>query len=227
MYQLYIANKNYSSWSLRPWVLMRERAIAFTERLVPFEQGSSEAKFKTFSPTGRVPCLVDGSTVVWDSLAIVEYVAERHPGVWPRDVDARAWARCACAEMHSGFAMLRERCGMNCSLRVRLFEMPAGLRAEIARIDALWCEGLDRFGGPWLAGAAFGAADAFFAPVAIRIRSHGLALSPAAAAYAARLLALPSLADWCADAVREPWRDEPHELETARYGEIIEDARQH
>jgi glutathione S-transferase len=225
MYQLCIANKNYSSWSLRPWVLMREHSIAFEERLTPFEQGSSHAKFRAFSPTGRVPCLLDGPTVVWDSLAIVEYLAERHAGIWPRDPGVRAWGRCAAAEMHAGFAQLRERCGMNCSLKVRLYDMPPALRAEIARIDELWSEGLRRFGGPWLAGAAFSAVDAFFAPVAVRVRSYALELSGSALEYASRLRALPSMQSWCADAVREPWRDEPHEIETARYGEVLEDAR--
>src|SRR5688500_63396 len=101
MYQLYIANKNYSSWSLRPWVLMRELAIAFSERLVAFESGSNWQMFRSFAPNGKVPCLVDQGTVVWDSLGIAEYLAERHDGVWPQDAQARAWARCATAEMHS------------------------------------------------------------------------------------------------------------------------------
>ncbi|HQY70835.1 MAG TPA: glutathione S-transferase N-terminal domain-containing protein, partial [Pseudomonadales bacterium] len=108
MYELYIANKNYSSWSLRPWVLMRELRIAFDERLVPFAPGSNFERFRAFSPTGKVPCLHDGATVVWDSLAIAEYLAERHAGVWPSDARARAWARSAAAEMHSGFGALRQ-----------------------------------------------------------------------------------------------------------------------
>src|SRR5690349_9794152 len=117
MYTLYIANKNYSSWSLRPWLLMRQLGIPFEERLVPFGHGAGG--FRTFSPTGKVPCLVDGDTVVWDSLSIVEYLADRHPGVWPAEPKARAWARSAAAEMHSGFAALRERCTMNLGIRVR------------------------------------------------------------------------------------------------------------
>jgi len=151
MYTLYIANKNYSSWSLRPWVLMRSLAIPFEERLVPLEQGSCWDSYRRFSPNGRVPCLHDGDTVVWDSLAIVEYLAERHPGVWPGAADARAWARCVAAEMHSGFGALRGQCGMNCGLRVQLAGMSQSLRADVARVDEIWSEGRRRFGGPWLA----------------------------------------------------------------------------
>ena len=116
MYQLYIANKNYSSWSLRPWVLMKTLDIPFAEQLVPFADGTSGAsrdRFRAFSPTGKVPCMVDGATAVWESLGIVEYLAERHPGVWPLDPDARTWARCASAEMHAGFTALRSLCTMN------------------------------------------------------------------------------------------------------------------
>ena len=122
MYTLYIGNKNYSSWSLRPWVLMRALSIPFEERLVPFEEGSNWNRFRAFSPNGRVPCLHDGTKVIWDSLAITEYLAERHAGVWPGDVDVRAWARSVAGEMHSGFAELRNRCTMNCGLRIRLGE---------------------------------------------------------------------------------------------------------
>ena len=168
MYQLFIANKNYSSWSLRPWVLMRERGIAFEEVLRPFVEGGSHAAFVAFSPTGKVPCLLDGGTVVWDSLAIVEYLAERHAGVWPADPLARAWARCAAAEMHSGFGVLRNECSMTVGLRLELHRVSDGLRSELARLEELWGEGLARFGGPFLAGAAFTAVDAFFVPVAGR-----------------------------------------------------------
>jgi hypothetical protein len=122
MYQLHIANKNYSSWSLRPWLLLSELGIPFEERLVTFAQGNGASwqAFRAFSPNGKVPCLHDGERVVWDSLAIAEYLADRHVDVWPSGPDARAWARCAAAEMHSGFAALRNQCGMNCGLRIRL-----------------------------------------------------------------------------------------------------------
>ena len=189
MYTLYIANKNYSSWSLRPWSLMRELSIPFEERLVPFSSLDNWAEFRAFAPSGKVPCLLDGDTVVWDSLAIVEYLAERHAGVWPADAQARAWARCAAAEMHSGFTALRERCTMNCGLRVRLREMPPPLARDVNRIGELWRNGLQRFGGPFLAGPAFTAVDAFFAPVAFRVQTYGLALDESAAAYARRAAA--------------------------------------
>lgn len=225
MYQLYIANKNYSSWSLRPWVLLRELGIEFEERLVLFEDGGCSEKFRAFSPTGKVPCLHDGATVIWDSLAIAEYLAERHAGVWPDDSSARAWARCAAAEMHSGFGTLRERCTMNCGLRVRLFELPAALEADIARLSELWIEGLRRFGGPCLAGAHFTAVDAFYAPVAFRIQTYGLQLEPQAGAYAGRLLRLGSMQAWYAAALAEIQRDEAHEQDARRLGTWLEDLR--
>jgi glutathione S-transferase len=225
MYELYIANKNYSSWSLRPWVLMRELAIAFHERLVPFSQGSSWESFRHFSPSGQVPCLGDGDTVVWDSLGITEYLAERHAGVWPQDAKARAWARCAAAEMHSGFGTLRARCTMNCGIRVRLEEMPPALTRDISRIGELWNEGLQRFGGPFLAGKAFTAVDAFFAPVAFRVQTYGLVLDETAAAYAARLRALPAMRSWYEDALAETWREPGHEAEVKRTGTLLEDLR--
>jgi glutathione S-transferase len=228
MNTLYIANKNYSSWSLRPWVLMRERKIPFEERLMPFgagPPGSNRHAFRQFSPSGLVPCLVDGDTVVWESLAIAEYLAERHDGVWPADPAARAWARSAAAEMHAGFAALRDRCTMNVGIRVRLNDIPPALAQDIARIGELWNQGFDRFGGPFLAGKAFTAVDAFFAPVAFRVQTYGVALDGPAALYAQRLLALPSLRDWEAAALQEPWREPGHEDEARRAGAWIEDRR--
>ncbi|MEO8778449.1 MAG: glutathione S-transferase [Rhodanobacter sp.] len=228
MYQIYIANKNYSSWSLRPWLLLSELGIAFDERLVSFAQGAGASwpEFRTFSPSGKVPCLHDGDTVVWDSLAISEYLAERHGDVWPSDPAARAWARCAAAEMHAGFAALRNHCGMNCGLRIRLpDQLPAALHADIARIDELWSEGLARFGGPFLAGARFGAVDAFFAPVAFRIQTYALTLGAAAAAYGQRLLQLPGMRRWYSAALQESWRDEAHEQEARQSGSVWQDLR--
>lgn len=224
MYQLYIANKNYSSWSLRPWVLMRERGIAFQETLVAFQAGGSWGKFRAFSPTGKVPTLVDGKIVVWDSLAITEYLAERHDGVWPKDASARAWVRCAAAEMHSGFGTLREVCSMSCGIRVRLHETPAALAKDVARLSELWGEGLSRFGGPFLGGASFSAVDAFFAPVAFRVQTYGLKLEPAAQAYVQRLLDLASMREWYAAALAETFRDE-HEEVPKKYGTVVQDLR--
>jgi glutathione S-transferase len=172
-----------------------------------------------------MPCLHDGSTVIWDSLAIVEYLAERHEGVWPTDSAARAWARCATSEMHSGFGELRARCSMSCGVRVQLHEIGDGLKGDIARIDELWTEGLARFGGPDLAGAGFTGVDAFFAPVAFRVQTYGLQLGDAARAYADRLLQLDAMRDWYAAGIAEPWRDRSHEAEITAVGTILEDHR--
>ncbi len=225
MYTLYIGNKNYSSWSLRPWVLLRERGIPFEEKLFPFETGSSWKTFRTFSPSGKVPCLADGDAVVWDSLAIAEYLAERHAGVWPADRKARAFARSAAAEMHSGFGALRTQCGMNCGLRVKLHRVDQALERDLSRISELWSEGLDRFGGPFLAGEAFTAADAFYAPVAFRIQTYSPPLDDNALDYAQRLLALPAMREWYEAALAETWRDTAHEEEVLQWGDIVEDLR--
>jgi glutathione S-transferase len=225
MYELHIANKNYSSWSLRPWVLMRTLGIPFSERAWVFAGDANHDRFRAFSPTGLVPCLHDGATVVWESLAIVEYLAERHPGVWSADTAVRAWSRCATAEMHGGFATLRNVCGMNCGVRVRLRDRPAALHTEIARLDELWSEGLGRFGGPFLAGESFSAVDAFFAPVAFRVQTYDLPLGRAAGDYARRLLALPAMRQWYESALAEPWRDASHEAELRQFGEITTDLR--
>ena len=161
MYDLYIANKNYSSWSLRPWILMRELDIPFNEHLLPFGHALSWDAYRKISPNGKVPCLVDDGTTVWDSLAIVEYLAERHPGVWPADPAARAWARSAAAGgCTSGFSDLRNQCSMSCGVLVRLAHCSPGLVQDVARVSALWGDGLQRFGGPFLAGRAFTAVDA-------------------------------------------------------------------
>jgi glutathione S-transferase len=225
MYDLYIANKNYSSWSLRPWALMRQLEIEFREHLVPFGQESTWASYRKISPSGKVPCLVDGDTVVWDSLAIAEYLAERHDVVWPAHAGARAWARSAAAEMHSGFSELRNRCSMSCGIRIRLNEYPVALERDIARLSVLWNEGLRRFGGPFLAGRAFTAVDAFYTPVAFRIQSYDLTLDPNAVAYAARLLETRALREWYADALKETLRDKPHDDEVAQVGCVLEDLR--
>ncbi|WP_116654285.1 glutathione S-transferase family protein [Pelagibacterium sediminicola] len=225
MYTLYIANKNYSSWSLRPWVLLKALDIAFEERFMPFLDAGSYETFRKFSPTGLVPCLVDGSVTVWDSLAIVEYVAEDHPQVWPADRAARAWARSASAEMHSGFSALRNICGMNVGVRVELHETAPVLAQNIARLDELWTEGLSRFGGPFLAGENFTAADAFFCPVAFRIQTYGLELGETAHRYAQRLLDLPAMKDWYEAGIAETIRDKPHDAEIPGIGTLIEDLR--
>ncbi|VFS61944.1 Dichloromethane dehalogenase [Leminorella grimontii] len=151
MYQLYIANKNYSSWSLRPWVLMSQLGIPFEETLIPFSSAPGEnwEHYREFSPNGKVPCLVDNKIAVWDSLAIVEYLAESHPEVWPQERQPRAWARSACAEMHSGFTSLRSTCPMNVGVRLRLHQLPDALVKDLDRLCELWESGLEQFGGPF------------------------------------------------------------------------------
>lgn len=225
MYQLHITNKNYSSWSLRPWLLLRHLGIPFSEQIHPFPESAVWETFRHFSPNGRVPCLVDGSRVIWDSLAITEYLAEEHRAVWPADRDARAWARSAAAEMHSGFQALRNQCGMSCGVRVALRDLPADLRKDVARVDELWCEGLQRFGGPFLAGSAFTAVDAFFAPVAFRAQTYNLPLSETAAAYRDQLLSLPAMGEWYEAALRETWREPGHEAEILAAGNLVADHR--
>ena len=224
-YTLFIANKNYSSWSLRPWVLLRELGIAFTEELVPFHEAARWRDFRRISPNGKVPCLIDGGTTVWESLAIVEYLAERHAGVWPTAAAARAWGRSAAAEMHAGFGALRNQCSMNCGVRVRLHAVPGDLNDDLQRLSVLWNDGLARFGGPYLAGAAFTAVDAFFAPVVLRLQTYGLTLGAAADGYSARMLQRPALREWYVAGLAEPWRDLPHDAVSARYGEVLQDLR--
>lgn len=224
-YTLITANRNYSSWSLRPWVLMKALGIEFTDRLEPFSKPVNYEEFRSFSPTGQVPVLIDGGRAVWDSLGIVLYLAERHPQLWPADETARAWAYSAVCEMHAGFSTLRNDCTMNVGVRVRPRPMSAALRKDVARIAELWEEGLSRFGGPFLAGAAFTAADAFYAPVVFRVRTYGLEVGPLGAAWAGRMLALPAMQQWEAEALAESWREESHEAELAAAGEIMADYR--
>ncbi|HHN8403937.1 glutathione S-transferase family protein [Morganella morganii] len=202
--QLWIANKNYSSWSLRPWFLLKALNIPFDEQLATFVPGgSSYEKFLRFSPSGLVPCLVTADTTVWDSLAICEYIAEDYPHVWPQEKTARAWARSAAAEMHSGFTTLRRECPLNCSESRPAAEMTPELQKECQRLDKIWCEGLTRFGGPWLAGENISAADAFYVPVALRARTYQLPFSAVAQAWIDRILAHPAIIEWCEAAAKE------------------------
>jgi glutathione S-transferase len=203
MYTLYIGNKNYSTWSLRSWVLMRASGIPFREQRLLLDQADTSARIRAHSPSSKVPCLHDGTVVVWDSMAIAEYLAERHPGLWPADSEARAWARSAAAEMHSGFGNLRNEFGMNLRLRDPREPSPP-VASEIERIKEIWREGRRRFGGggTFLCGT-FGIVDAFYCPVAFRFQSYGVALADACAAYQAQLIALPAMQEWMADAVLE------------------------
>jgi glutathione S-transferase len=219
---LHIANKLYSSWSMRPWVLMKELGIPFAEVMHPFGE---PGYWNTFSPSGRVPCLHSDGLIVWESLAIVEFLAERHRGVWPADSTARAWARCASAEMHAGFQSLRQYCSMHCGLRIKRHHVPELLQRDIDRVLQLWNEGLECFGGPYLAGAKFTAVDAFFAPVAIRFENYCIPLIGPTATYKENLLGLASVRSWIEAALREPWIDEEHEQEVRNSGAVLEDLR--
>lgn len=225
MYELYIGNKNYSSWSMRPWVLMRTLDIAFAEHLMPFHLNHGDGSFHRFSPTGRVPLLVDGPLRIWDSLAISEYLAERHQGVWPVETAARAWARCAAAEMHSSFGTLRNECSMSVGVRVKMHQHSDGLLAELRRLAELWRDGFARFGGPFLAGRAFTAVDAFFAPVATRVQTYALPLPRDAMAYVERLLAHPPVQQWMEAGIAETFRDMSHEEEIRAHGVMVQDLR--
>jgi glutathione S-transferase len=225
MLQLFIANKNYSSWSMRPWVLMRQAGIAFEEVMVPFDDFEPTSAFKqqvlALNPVGKVPVLVDGSLAVWDSLAIAETLAERFPDkhLWPADPAARARARSICAEMHAGFTGLRTHCPMN--IEASLPEIGAlvwrdkpAVRTDVARIQAMWEELLAQHGGPMLFGE-FSIADAYYAPVCMRLRTYALPVSPTVQAYIDRVTALPAVAEWIAGALAEQWfvvEDEPYRL---------------
>lgn len=223
-YVLITANRNYSSWSLRPWVLMKALGIAFEDRVELFTRPSNYEEFRAFSPTGQVPVLLDGTRTVWDSLGIALYLAERHPGVWPGDEAARSFAICAVTEMHGGFSALRNDCTMNVGVRVRPRPMRPALQRDIARVREIFEQGLDAFGGPWLAGESFTALDAFFAPVAFRIRTYGLDVGHGQA-WVDRVLAHPAMLQWEAEALDETWREAGHEAELAEAGEIIADYR--
>ena len=223
-YTLITANRNYSSWSLRPWLLLRALGIPFADRIEQFAAPVNYAAFRSFSPTGQVPVLLDGERTVWDTLGIVLYLADRHPEVWPADAEARAFAQCVASEMHAGFSALRNDCPMNVGVRVRPRPASAALAKDIARIREIFETGLARFGGPWLAGAAFSAADAFFAPVAFRIRTYGLDVG-AGQAWVEHVLAHPAMRQWETEALAESWREESHEEELAAAGEITADYR--
>ena len=211
--QLYIGNKNYSSWSMRPWVLLRQFGIPFDEVMVRFDSFDAGSVFKTtlasLSPTGKVPLLVDEGLVVWDTLAIAEYLAERHPerALWPRDARQRARARSLCAEMHAGFTGLRSRCPMNIEASLPevgaqvLAEHPA-VQADLDRLQAMWTDALADSGGPFLFGT-FSIADAYFAPVVSRLRTYALPVPPVVADWMAQVWAAPGVAAWVADALAE------------------------
>ena len=218
--RLLIGNKNYSSWSLRPWLLLSHLGIPFEEEKLSFNDPAFKARVGRYSPVGMVPVLVDGDVAIWDTLAIVEYVAETFPerGVWPRDRAARARARSICAEMHSGFSALRNALPMNCEVRFDWVPQDLQVQRDIARVIASWTDCRAQFGagGPFLFGA-FSAADAFYAPVVRRFLGFAVKLPDVAAAYVATMDALPAMRAWVNAGlaerefveVDEPYRERP------------------
>jgi len=226
MPQLYIGNKNYSSWSMRPWVLLKQAGIPFEEVMVRFDSFDADSKFKhtilAINPTGTVPVLKDGDIAVYDTLAICEYLAETYPEkkLWPTDRARRAQARSACAEMHAGFGSLRNHCTMNIEADLRqqgqlILRDQAGVRADLDRIAKLWGGLLEVHGGPMLFGE-FSIADAYYAPVCTRIRTYGLPVPAPISAYIDRVLALPGVKAWIDDALAEKefvLFDEPYRLQ--------------
>jgi glutathione S-transferase len=218
--KLIIANKNYSTWSLRPWLLLRHAGIPFEEELIDFNAADFKSRVRQYSGAGKVPILLDGTLVVWDSLAIAEYVAEKHPekALWPHAAPARAVARSVCAEMHSGFQEMRSTLVMNCQVKFSNVLLRKGVRREVSRVFEIWRDCRQRFGadGPFLFGR-FSVADAFFAPVTIRFTTYGIDLPAVARDYVATIQALPAMQEYISAARAEtsfvdgdePYREGP------------------
>ena len=225
MLKLYIGNKNYSSWSMRPWVLLRQAGIEFEEVKVRFDSFDSNSSFKQtmagLTPVGKVPVLADDGFVVWDTLAIAEYLAEKFPvkALWPQGMQPRARARSICAEMHSGFGALRSACPMNieadlATIGALVWRDKPAVRADVARIVSMWSELLEQSKGPMLFGD-FSIADAYFAPVVMRLKTYALPVPASISAYIDRLCAMPGVKAWIDDALLEKdFRDfeEPYRL---------------
>ena len=204
--KLVIGNKNYSSWSMRPWLALRANDIAFDEVFIPLytDNKADKDRILSFTPSGKVPVLIDGDVTVWDSFAIIEYLADKFPEkqLWPRQPAARAHARAISAEMHSGFVALRSECGMNLHRPVGAVALSDDARANIARVQDIWAECYRRYGGPFLFGG-FGAADAMYAPVVHRFRTYAIELAPAARPYFDAMSSLPAFQQWTSDGLAE------------------------
>jgi glutathione S-transferase len=212
MLTLVIGNKCHSSWSLRPWILMKQFGIPFTEVLIPFSDPMHSPEWKTkvrrYAPGGKVPGLVDGEVAVWESLAILEYLADTHPdlAIWPRDRAARAMARSISAEMHAGFSALRSACPMNLGKKFAVRDRGPQVAQDVARVAEIWTTARERFGegGPFLFGA-FTAADAMYAPVVTRFDSYSLPADPVCQAYMEAVMATPAFQEWRRAALAETW----------------------
>jgi glutathione S-transferase len=208
--QLIIGNKNYSSWSFRPWIAMKVFGIPFEEIMIPFGTPLGNPEFRTrlkaYTPAGLVPVLIDGDVHVWETLAIIEYLAEQFPDkqLWPADKKARAEARAISSEMHAGFSALRGECPMNLRRPIRARQLSAAARANVERVDAMWSDCLARYGGPFLFGP-FCAADAMYAPMVARLNTYGAEVGDAARSYMEVMMALPAWAERQAEALKETW----------------------
>ncbi|TPW30742.1 glutathione S-transferase family protein [Pararhizobium mangrovi] len=204
---LYIANKTYSSWSFRPWIAMTVKELPFEEVLVPFDDDGGNPKFREFSPTGKVPVLDHSGATVWESLAILEHLADYFPEMrfWPEDLESRSLARCVSAEMAAGFATLRANCPMNMRREPSAVTMSDALKADVARVETIWKTLLERSGGPFLFGPLFGVADAMYAPVVNRFEVYRLSEDETARGYMETIKALPAWKAWEEAAREEPW----------------------
>ncbi|MGD9783933.1 MAG: glutathione S-transferase family protein [Hyphomicrobiaceae bacterium] len=212
---LIIANKLYSSWSMRPWLVMKAVGLDFQETVIPLRQADTERRIRAFSPSGKVPVLIDGDVKVWESLAIISYLADIHPEkpIWPEGRVARAYAKSISMEMHGGFQALRQTCPMNLGKRFKTPAMNDDLSANVARIEDIWRDTRARFGagGPYLFGARFTAADAMFAPVATRLDSYSIPVASDTRAYIDAIYDYPAFLAWRHAALKEPWTVEAYE----------------
>lgn len=229
MYTLHISNKNYSPNSLRVWMLMRQLDIEFNERLHMLSERDEYGRLEEISPTGKFPCLINHDTPnnekIWDALAITEYLAERHDGVWPQEASARAWARSIVAEQHAGFRELETVCSMSCGHRVKLHYLSPKLLLELRRVLRVWNEGIKRFHGPFLMGKAFTAVDAFFAPMIFRIFTYGLAMDKVSTRYYKMMLRHKFMQQWYQEALLETDRDVLRDTQLLIFGDVEKDLR--